>query len=55
MITMTKTTFLGYVPPLKIRQATIVNGRAMKSKGGSIAISSKANMMAKKLSSRDRF
>ena len=34
---MTKTTFLGYVPPLKSKhEATIVNGRAMKSKGGSI-------------------
>ena len=34
---MTKTTFLGYVPSLKSKhEATIVNGRAMKSKGGSI-------------------
>ena len=34
---MAKTTFLGYVPSLKSKhEATIVNGRAMKSKGGSI-------------------
>ena len=34
---MSKTTFLGYVPSLKSKhEATIVGGKAIESKGGSI-------------------
>ena len=38
---MSKTTFLGYVPKLKLKgaEATIVGGKAHQSKGGSIRYS----------------